>query len=192
MEEIVLVGGGGHCRSCIDVIESGGKYKIAGIVDIPGKLEETVLSYRIFATDSDLEELAGRYRNFFITVGQLRDPKPRVELFGKLKNLPVSIPTIISAHAYVSRHAVIGEGSIIMHGAVVNANAKIGNNCIINSNSLIEHDAVIHDHCHIATGALINGGVIVGESTFIGSGSVTKQYINIPSNSFIPAHTLMK
>ena len=34
-EEIILIGGGGHCKSCIDVIEQEGKYQIAGIVDLP-------------------------------------------------------------------------------------------------------------------------------------------------------------
>ena len=32
-EKIVLVGGGGHCHSVIDVIELEDKYEIIGIVD---------------------------------------------------------------------------------------------------------------------------------------------------------------
>jgi UDP-3-O-[3-hydroxymyristoyl] glucosamine N-acyltransferase len=55
----------------------------------------------------------------------------------------------------------------------------------------VEHDAVIEDHCHISTGTIINGGVQVGRETFIGSGSVTKEYITITSKSFIPANSLI-
>ena len=33
MNEIILIGAGGHARSCINVIELSGKYKIAGLVD---------------------------------------------------------------------------------------------------------------------------------------------------------------
>ena len=33
MKQIILIGGGGHCKSCIDVIENGNKYKIRGIID---------------------------------------------------------------------------------------------------------------------------------------------------------------
>ena len=33
MNNIILIGGGGHCVSCIDVIEAGKKYKIMGILD---------------------------------------------------------------------------------------------------------------------------------------------------------------
>ncbi|MDK9694251.1 MAG: acetyltransferase, partial [Sulfurimonas sp.] len=32
-EEIILIGGGGHCKSVIDVIEQQNSFVIAGIVD---------------------------------------------------------------------------------------------------------------------------------------------------------------
>ena len=35
MKEIILIGGGGHCKSVIDVIEQEGQFKIVGIVDRP-------------------------------------------------------------------------------------------------------------------------------------------------------------
>ena len=35
MKNIILIGGGGHCKSVIDVIEQEKKYKISGIVDKP-------------------------------------------------------------------------------------------------------------------------------------------------------------
>lgn len=31
--EILLIGAGGHCPSCIDVIEQEGRFSIAGVVD---------------------------------------------------------------------------------------------------------------------------------------------------------------
>ena len=33
MDELIIIGSGGHALSCIDVIERENKYKIAGIVD---------------------------------------------------------------------------------------------------------------------------------------------------------------
>ena len=33
MKKIILVGAGGHCTSCIDVIEMEKKFKIAGLID---------------------------------------------------------------------------------------------------------------------------------------------------------------
>lgn len=182
---IVLIGGGGHCKSCIDVIELEAKYTIAGIVDIKEKLRQSILGYKIFATDNDLLDLVKEYQYFFITLGQIKSPDKRIRIFQTLKESGAKLPVIISPLAYVSKHAEIGEGAIIMHHALINAGAKIGSNCIINNKALIEHDAVIGDHCHIATGAIINGGVKVGSGTFFGSNAVCKEYIEIGKNAVI-------
>ena len=178
-EKIILIGGGGHCKACIDVIELSGHFHIEGIVDMPDKLHQKLLGYKIIATDDDLPQLVKINENFLITLGQIKSPEKRMRIFQILKELKAKLPVIISPLAYISQHAQINEGTIIMHHAMINAGAKIGQNCIINSKALIEHDAVIADHCHIATGAIINGGVKVGSGTFLGSNAVCKEYIEI-------------
>ena len=40
MRKIILIGGGGHALSCIDVIEHEKKFKIVGIVDDKLKKEK--------------------------------------------------------------------------------------------------------------------------------------------------------
>ena len=201
-QKIILIGGGGHCKSCIDVIEQEGKYRIAGIVDLPEKLHQKILGYEIIATDKDLSWLVKEYKNFLITLGQIKSPEKRIRLFKKMKELGGKLPAIISPLAYVSRHAKIEEGTVVMHYALVNAGATIKKNCIINTRALIEHDAIIEDHCHIATHAIINGGVKVRTGTFFGSNSMTREYIEIGSNSIIgggvsvmknlPSHSMFK
>jgi len=150
-KEIILIGGGGHCKACIDVIERGGDYRVAGIVDVPGKRNQKLLGYEIIASDSDLPEISKSYDNFLITVGHIESPQKRIELYDVLKKLGVNLPVIQSPLAYVSKSARVGNGSIIMHQALVNAAAIIGQNCIVNTKALIEHDVVIEDHCHVAT-----------------------------------------
>jgi sugar O-acyltransferase (sialic acid O-acetyltransferase NeuD family) len=191
-DKLILIGGGGHCKSCIDVIEQEGRFEIAGILDVPEKIGTEVLGYPVIGSDDMIHELVKEYSHFFITVGQIGSPEIRVNIFDKLKQLGLELPVIISPNAYVSRHAILGEGTIVMHHALTNAGATVGLNCIINSKALVEHDAQIEDHCHIATGAIINGGVIVGKRSFVGSGVITKQYVTIPANSFIKAQSLIK
>jgi sugar O-acyltransferase (sialic acid O-acetyltransferase NeuD family) len=191
-ENILLVGGGGHCKSVIDVLENQNLYKIVGIVDLPEKAGTEVLGYKVIGNDDDLPELIRKYKNAHISLGQIRNAEPRQRIYKLLKELGANMPVIISPQAYVSCHAVVAEGSIIMHQAIVNAGAKVGANCIINTRALIEHDAEIGDHCHVSTGATVNGGVIIGQGSFIGSGAVTKEYINIPDNSFIKANSIVK
>lgn len=187
---IVLLGGGGHCKSCIDVIEQTGQYEVLGILDPHLKVGDKVLQYEIIGTDDDIPELMKSVRHFFITVGQIKSSERRVILYKMIKSLNGEIPVIISPSAYVSRHSYIGEGTIIMHHAVVNAGSTLGSNCIINTKALIEHDVSVGDHCHISTGAIINGGCKVGSYSFIGSGAVLVQETTIPEKSFIRANSL--
>ena len=192
MDKILLIGAGGHARSCIDVLEEENQFEIAGLIEKGESISNESLGYPVIGTDDDLKGLRKQYKNALITVGQIKSPKIRIKLYQLLKELDFTLPVIVSPHAYVSKHAQIGEGSIIMHGVIINANAKIGNNCIINNKSLIEHDAVIGDHCHIATGAIINGEVSVGNETFIGSGAITKQCISIGNNCIVGAGIILK
>ena len=190
--KIILIGGGGHCKACIDVIEAEGTYEIAGILDKPENKGQRVLRYSVIGGDDLIVSLAKDYKYFLITLGQLKTPDRRIELFDKIRALGVTTPVVISPRAYVSKYADINEGTIVMHNAIINADAKIGRNCIINTGAIVEHDAVIEDNCHISTGAIVNGGVIIRKNTFFGSGAIAREYIAIRSNSFIKAHSLIK
>ena len=187
MTSLLLVGGGGHCRACIDVIEAAASQRIAGIVQPVSNGREPVLGYPILGSDEDLPALLEQTRQALVTVGQINGPETRMRLFDQLKAQDAELPVIQSPTAYLSRHAQIGEGSILMHGTLANAGARIGSNCIINSRALIEHDVAIADHCHISTGALINGGVRVGEGCFIGSGAILKEGIEVGARALIGA-----
>ncbi|MEA3383836.1 MAG: acetyltransferase [Campylobacterota bacterium] len=189
-KEILLIGGGGHCKAVIDVIEQEGKYKIAGIIDKKELIGQKVLNYNIIGCDDDLQSLLSLYKYAIVTIGQIKSPNLRIKLFNKLKKTGYTLPTIISPIAYVSKHAKIEEGSIIMHHALINASTSIGKNCIINTKALIEHDCIIEDNCHISTASIINGGVVVKKGTFIGSNSTSKEYIEI--DQFVKAGGLVK
>lgn len=190
-KEIILIGGGGHCRSCIDVIETEGKFNIAGIIDIKENLHRKVFQYEVIATDDDLADIIRDYKYFFVTIGHIKSVERRVEIYNYLKKSDVIIPTIISPIAHVSKHASIDEGTIIMHNVIVNSSARIGKNCIINSGAIIEHDAVIGDHCHISTGAIVNGGCIIMDEVFIGSRSVLFNNISVTEGTIIGAGSVI-
>ena len=192
MKDLILVGGGGHCKSVIDVIDAGQEFNIVGILDMPDKLGQKILQYEVIGSDADIEKLSQTVRYFFISVGQIDTGNLRMNLYRMLQKMSVNIPTILSPNSYVAPSAVIGEGSIVMHQAMVNAGSKIGNNCIINSKALIEHDVSIGDHCHISTGSILNGGVIVKDHSFIGSNAVCVQNTVVPENHFMKASTLYK
>jgi sugar O-acyltransferase (sialic acid O-acetyltransferase NeuD family) len=182
---ILLLGAGGHARACIDVIEQEGRFLVAGLVGLPDERGARVLGYPVLGTDADLVGLLRDYPHALITVGQIKTAEPRMRLFSLLQENGCAPPVIVSPRAYVSPHATLGVGTIVMHGAVVNAAAVVGRNCIINSQSLVEHDAVIGDHCHISTSAAVNSGVHIGSATFIGSNSSVRQVVRVGERCLI-------
>ena len=192
MEDILLVGGGGHCKSLIDVIELENKFNIVGIIDKKELIGTKILNYEVIACDDELQELSKMIKYAVISVGQIKTADLRIKLFELAKLHGFLMPSIISPRAYVSKHASIGEGSVVFHDALINANARIGKNCIINSKALIEHDCLIGDNCHVSTGVIINGDVKIGKKSFIGSNAVTIHNIEINENSFVKAGAVAK
>ena len=189
-ENIILIGGGGHCKSVIDIIELEDKYFIAGIVDKKELIGQDVFNYKVIGSDDDLEELFKIYKYAIVTVGQIKSSVIRVKLYDKLKKIGYKLPVITSPLSYVSKHSFIDEGTVIMHQALINANSRVGKNCIVNTMALIEHDCVIGDNCHISTAAVINGGVKVENGTFIGSNSTSRESTKI--SGFVKAGDLVK
>jgi sugar O-acyltransferase (sialic acid O-acetyltransferase NeuD family) len=188
---LLLVGGGGHCHSCIEAIESGGKYSIMGIIGLTADIGQTVLGYQVVGTDSDLSKMASEAYYAIVTLGQIKSPQPRMRLFEIVRDLRMVTPAISASTAIISRHARVGVGSIVMHGALLNAGSQIGENSIINSHALIEHDVRVGDHSHISTAAILNGGVEVGCGTFIGSGAVVHQCVRIGNNAIVGAGAIV-
>ncbi len=186
MKELILVGAGGHCLSCIDVIELQNKYKIVGLIDKKPKNKK--FKFKILGKDEDLKKIFKKHKSALVTIGFIKDFEKREQIFHNLKKIGFRMPSIISPLAYVSPKAKIGEGTIIMHGAIINSGAIIGKNCIVNTKALIEHDTFVGDNCHIATRSTLNGGVMLGNNSFIGSHAVLKQNIKVGKNCFVNAN----
>ena len=183
-EPIVLIGGGLHCKTCIDVIEHEGRFYIKGIVDKKEKVGDTILGYPIIATDDDLLELATQYPNFFITVGDVDLFDVRRKLFCDLKKRGLKIPSIVSPLSYVSQHASIGEGTILFPFTVIDVESKVGNNCIINHATILGHEAIVGDNCHISANCVV-GKSSIGHDTFIGVNSFVNNGVEIAPHCVI-------
>ncbi len=191
MKPLILIGGGGHCKSVIEAAESAG-YKILGVLDMPEDIGNEVLpGHKVIGTDDDIPAYVDK-AEFVITVGFIKNPAIRIKLYNRVKEAGGKLATIIASTAYVSKYAQIGEGTVVMHQAFVNAGAKVGNNVILNTFTNIEHDAEIGDQCHISTGTMVNGDCIVGERCFIGSQSVLANCISIGDDIVVGAGSLVR
>lgn len=191
MKSLILIGGGGHCKSVIEVAESAG-YEIKGILDMPDEVGKEVLpGHKVIGTDDEIP-LYVEECDFVITVGFIKNPAIRIKLYNKVKAAGGRLATIIASTAHVSKYAELGEGTVIMHHAFVNACAKIGDNCIINTFVNIEHDAEVGNQCHISTGTMVNGECKIGDNCFIGSQSVCANCIEIASDIIVGAGSVVR
>lgn len=187
---LILIGGGGHCKSVIEAAESAG-YSILGVLDMPEDIGKEILSTKVIGTDDDIPQYIDK-AEFVITIGFIKNPAIRIRLYNRVKEAGGKLATIVASTAYVSKYAIIGEGTVVMHHAFVNAGAKVGNNVILNTFTNVEHDALIGDQCHISTGTMINGDCKIGNNCFIGSQSVLANGISICEDTIVGAGSFVK
>ena len=172
MQNIIIIGSGGHAVSCIDVILSAKKFKIQGYIsDKPNP--DLPKSIKWLGNNNYFKKIK-KNQNIFIGFANIgnKNLDKRIKIYKRLKKIGCKFPCVISKNSYVSKNSKIGSGTIIMHNVVINANVEIGENCIINTNSLIEHDCSIGNHTHVSTGVIVNGNCKILEKSFLGTRSV--------------------
>lgn len=185
MKPLILIGGGGHCKSVIEAAESAG-YRILGVFDLIENVGRMILSTTVIGTDDDIPSYVDK-AEFVVTVGFIKNPSIRIRLYNKIKDAGGKLATVVASTAHISKFASIGEGTVVLHHALVNAGAIVGDNVILNSFANIEHDAVIGNHSHVSTGAMVNGECRVGERCFIGSQSVLANCISVGDGIIVGA-----
>ncbi len=73
MNDIVLIGGGGHCKSVIDVIEQEGIFSIVGILDKSEHLGSNVTGYPVIGNDSNMAIKFGIGRATYDSAQEIRN-----------------------------------------------------------------------------------------------------------------------
>lgn len=192
MEKIVLIGGGGHCKSVIDTILNLNKYDDIVITDINENIGKKILGIPIVGDDSILPKLYSEgYKNAFITMAGISTAKIRRRIFQNLINIGFSIPTIIDATATVSNFSEIGMGVFVGKNAVINSDCKIGNVVVINTKALIEHECIVGDFSHVSVGSVLCGQVKIRENVFVGANATIIQGITVDDDVLIGAGSLL-
>ena len=105
---LILVCGGGHCKSVIEAAESAG-FAIKGILDVAERIGDDVLGYKIVGTDDDAARYAAEC-DFVVTLGFIKSAAVRNHIIDKLTAAGCRFATVVASTAHVSRHATLGEG----------------------------------------------------------------------------------
>ncbi len=187
-KDLVLIGGGGHCKSVIDVAKRMNCFDNIVITDPSIECGTQILGCTVVGTDDCLESLYQQgFKYAFITIGNVGINPLREKIAEKLFALGYKFPVIQDPSANVSDSAVIEEGTFVGKNVVVNSEVKIGRFCIINTGAIIEHECCVEDFTHISVGAAICGNVNISKNCMVGARSTVIQGLNIGSNSIVGA-----
>jgi sugar O-acyltransferase (sialic acid O-acetyltransferase NeuD family) len=187
VDEIVVLGGGGHAKVVISILRKLKCHSILGYTDLLD--HGAVLGVPYLGSDGELAAMAvgTKKLNAVLAVGQVGLGKSRYELWTRLRSPSLSFPLIVSPDAIVNEGVSGRDGVVVMDGVVINTGATIGYGAIVNTNSTVEHDVVVEDWVHIAPGATISGGVTVGRFSMIGAGATVIEGIKIAASCMVGA-----
>ena len=176
MDEVVVIGGGGHAKVLISVLQKMGE-SLRGYVDPVDR--GAVLGIPCLGGDDVLKDLAGESLRLALGIGVMAVESPRRALVAAAQDAGFEFITAVSPDACVHDSDRFGSGSMVFAGAVIQPAVTVGRFAIVNTRSSIDHDCEIGDFAHVAPGATLGGGVRVGENSLVGIGAVVNPSVTI-------------
>jgi sugar O-acyltransferase (sialic acid O-acetyltransferase NeuD family) len=182
----VIIGGGGHGRVIIDIVEKAAELKLVGIIDAQLPIGERILGYEVIGREKDLPQLIAerRIRGVVIAIGD-NWVRSQVATLMQSLSLRLEFPNAVHPAAQLAKGVRLGRGNVIMAGCVINSNATIGDFCILNTNCSVDHDSRVGDFASFAPNACAGGNVTVGDYSAVCLGA------NIVHRCTIGAHTVV-
>ncbi|QYY30516.1 acetyltransferase [Cupriavidus pinatubonensis] len=189
MENIVIIGSGGHAKSVIDAVETQRKHHIVGLIDTSRR---EVMGYRVLGDEAALPILVREYRidGALIAIG---DNSARAQVAKRIMALcpGLRFPAAIHPATSIGRGTTIGEGSVVMAGVVINACSTVGRHCIINTGACVDHDCEVGDYASLAPGVVTGGECKIGVFSAIGLGANLIHGITVGDDVVIGAGSLV-
>jgi len=185
---VAVIGGGGHSKVIIDILEKMGGMRIVGIVDANLPMDQHVLGYEVLGRDADLCRLISD-RGIQGLVMAIGDNWRRSRIVASIQSIcpTIEFPNAIHPSAELAKNVHLGIGSVFMAGCVVNSEAAIGNFCILNTNCSVDHDGKVGDFASFAPNSCAGGAVKVGDFTAVCLGANIIDRLTIGSHTVVGA-----
>lgn len=183
-KSLLIFGAGGHGKVLADAAQEAG-YETIAFADPKWPALQECGPWKVVSDGKNLEALRVEYPAAICGIGGNADLRLKKTL--ALLEAGFDVPVIIHPKASVSRHAVLGPGTVVFACAAVNIGARLGNAVIVNTGATIDHDCQISDGVHIAPGAHLSGSVTVGALSWIGIGASVKQGMAIGAGVMVGA-----
>jgi sugar O-acyltransferase (sialic acid O-acetyltransferase NeuD family) len=183
LQRLAVYGAGGCGRLVADLAEACGGWRVDLFDDSwPGL--HTSGPWPVVGDAQCLEATLDTYAGVVVALG---DCARRLSAHRRLRAAGARLPVLVHPKAWVSPHAELSAGCIVMAGAVVNVGAALGQACMINTGATVSHDCALGDGVHISPGANLAGTVTVGESTWVGLGAAVKHGVHLGRDAIVGA-----
>jgi sugar O-acyltransferase (sialic acid O-acetyltransferase NeuD family) len=170
-KSLIVYGAGGHGKSVIELVRSGGIYRIHGIVDDSRPPGEALMGLKVLGGEGELNALYREgIRQAANAVGGIGDIRVRVRIFDRLSQAGFGCPQLIHPSAVVEPSAGLGAGAQIFPQAYIGSECSLGFGVIVNTGAIVSHDCRLADYANISPGAILAGGVEIGPGSMIGMG----------------------
>lgn len=182
MDNIIVIGSGGHGRSVAESILLSKEFNFVGFVDDSFTPNATLWGYPILGKINDLAEL--RHLADFVVVA-IGNNALRENIFVRLNALNFTLASIYHPRSIISPTAIIGEGSVVMAGGIVGAEASLGRGVIVNCGATVDHHCKVGDFGHLGVNACMAGGSCLGRLAWLQPGSSLGYGVRVSANTII-------
>ena len=171
-QNLIIIGGGKHTKTCIEIARMSLPFEIIGVVYTYRNPGNEIMNVPVIGGIDLLDEIyENMATNAVLGIGGLIDIEERKNLYEQLKNIGFNTPNLIHPKSFIEESVQLGDGNQIFALSYIGTDVQIGNNCIINSGAIISHFSVLGNNCHVAPGGILGGSVQIGECSLIGMGS---------------------
>jgi len=183
MNRLAILGASGHGKVLADIAELCG-WKEVVFFDDAWPARQMNGPWPIVG---DSAALLGQLKHVDGVIVGIGNNQVRHDKQHQLAAAGAPLVSLIHPQAVISRHSVIGIGSVVMAGVVVNIDSRIGLGAILNTGCSVDHDNILGDFVHLSPGARLAGGVTVGDLSWVGIGACIRQMIQVGSRVVIGA-----
>ncbi|MFB6347256.1 MAG: NeuD/PglB/VioB family sugar acetyltransferase [bacterium] len=197
MKSIIIAGAGLHGQALSKYLRSDSRYQVVGFTETDPELIGTQICGRpVLGMDQELDEISedNDFDSVAVGIGDQKTAsiKPRLDLFGKLKEQGHDVLTYIHPDASVHESADVGEGTVIYPNSMVGPDASLGTVSMLYGGVVVEHHVSIESNAYFGPGAVLSGEVVFGQSVFVGSNATIFPRVTLEDHCVVGAGAVVK
>jgi sugar O-acyltransferase (sialic acid O-acetyltransferase NeuD family) len=181
---LVIIGSSGHACCMLDVARLAG-FSVAGFIDRTRSTGERVNGLPVLGGDPLLfDESFVRAHSFAVGIG---NPRARRRYGELLLRKQADCPAIVNPSSFVSAHATLGRGVLLMGMNAVNHGARLDDFVALDWQVTVGHGTRLGMAVFAGPGSRVAGDVNCGEEVYLGLGCQVIEKLKIGHGSLIGA-----